>query len=89
MSDRTLVLLFGDVTCDYDAGFQALAARKDSPILTDFFARVAFALRSEIGNLPVSDRENSGLVNFSGFIELLARLRKAKTRHNALEKALT
>lgn len=89
MADRAVVLLFGDVTCDYDAGLQALAARKDSPILIDFFSRVAFALRSEIGNLPISDRQNSGLVNFTSFVELLARLRKAKTRHHALETALT
>jgi UDP-2,3-diacylglucosamine pyrophosphatase LpxH len=89
MSNRNTVLLFGDVTCDYDAGLQALAARKDSPILTDFFARVAFALRSEIGNLSISDRENNGLVKFTGFVELLARLRKVKTRHHALDKALT
>jgi len=89
MADHTAILLFGDVTCDYDAGLQALARCKDSPILTDFFARVAFALRSEIGSLPFSDREHSGLVNFTGFIELLARLRKAKSRHHALDKALT
>jgi naphtho-gamma-pyrone polyketide synthase len=89
MAGRTAVLLFGDVTCDYDAGLKALVARKDSPILTDFFARVAFALRSEIGNLPILDRENSGLIKFTGLVELLARLRKIKTRHHALDKALT
>ena len=87
--DRNAVLLFGDVTGDYTASLQTLAARKDSPILTDFFARTAFALRAEIGKLPLADRESSGFVKFTGFVELLARLRKAKSRHHALDKALT
>lgn len=87
MADKIQVLLFGDVTCDYDAGLRSLVARKDNPVLTSFFERVTFAIRAEIGKLPFSDRD--GFVKFTTFAELLTRLKNAKTRHHALEKALT
>ncbi|KAF2703807.1 putative polyketide synthase [Pleomassaria siparia CBS 279.74] len=89
MADTVTVLLFGDVTCDYDTGLRSLSTRTDNPILSSFFERVAFALRTELGKLPQIQKSDSGFVKFTTFIELLSRLRQTQTPNHALEKALT
>jgi hypothetical protein len=89
MSSHYQVFVFGDLTCDFDAGLQRLAGFKDNPLLTSFFERVAFALRAEIGTLSFHEREREGFVKFTTLVELLAKLRVASSPHPALEKALT
>lgn len=86
---RTQVLFFGDLSSSFDVGLGDLVGRKDNPLLTTFFERATFALREEIGTLSFVQREETSLVRFTSFIELLARLRKSPSPHPALEKALT
>lgn len=86
MSDRSQVILFGDLTSDAIAGLRVLVTIKDNPLLTSFFERVAFVLRAEIGSLPYSQRGD--FVQFINFPELLARAQRLPCLHPALEKAL-
>ena len=89
MANTIQVLLFGDLTYDFNANLSRLAAKKDNALLTDFFERVTFAIRAEIGILPILEREAKGFVKFTSLLELLTRLRDLSAPHPALENALT
>lgn len=87
MTDKTQIILFGDLTCDSVAGLCSLVRIKENALLTSFFERVAFALRTEIGSLPYFQRDSC--VQFNTFAELLRKTQKSTTRpHPAIEKAL-
>jgi hypothetical protein len=89
MIEQSQILLFGDLTSDYDSILTQLAARKDNPLLESFFDQVAFLLRAEIGAVSYRERERLGLVRFTTLVELLATLRNSTSPHPAWEKALT
>lgn len=86
MSNRSQIILFGDLTCDAITGLQTLVTIKDNPLLTSFFERVVFSLRAEIGSLPYAQRGD--FVQFINFPELLARVQRLPCLHPALEKTL-
>ena len=88
MADQLRILVFGDLTFDYEADLRHHVAKKENPLLTTFFEQVAHALRAHIGSLSIRDRGHKGFVKFSTLGELLARLQTTATRHPALEKAL-
>jgi Starter unit:ACP transacylase in aflatoxin biosynthesis len=89
MAEQSQILLFGDLTSDFDSTLSQLAARKDNVLLESFFEQVAFVLRAEIGAVSFRERERLGLARFTTLVELLATLRNSSSPHPALEKALT
>jgi hypothetical protein len=82
----TQVYLFGDQTHDVNAKLRSLLLSKNNPTLTSFFERVYFALRTEIGHLPLRERES--FPRFSSIFDLLSRQRESAL-NPALEGALT
>jgi Starter unit:ACP transacylase in aflatoxin biosynthesis len=89
MAQHSQILLFGDLTSDYDTTLTQLAARKDNVLLESFIEQVAFVLRAEIGAVSFRERERLGVTRFTSIVELLATLRNSSSPHPALEKALT
>jgi len=87
MAHQTLqVYLFGDQTYEINTKLCGLLLSNDNPILISFFERVFFALRTEIGQLPLRERESFPL--FSSISTLLSRQRE-NALNPALEGALT
>ena len=86
MTGPTQVFLFGDQTCNFEAGLRQLVHAKDKQFLISFFETVQHALRTEIGNL--SFRQRQLFPRFTTLVDLLARQRKAET-NPAIEAALT
>ena len=87
MSDEpNQIFLFGDQTNSFDAGIRQLSQHKDNAFLVSFFERCHFALRSEIGRLPASQRD--AFPRFTSILDLLARYKKSGV-NPALEGALT
>ena len=89
MIEQSQILLFGDLTSDYDSILTQLAARKDNPLLESFFDQVALLLRAENGAVPYRERERLGFLQFTSLVELLAALRNSTSPHPAWEQALT
>lgn len=87
--DSCQVLIFGDLTGGSCGGLQSLLVIKEHPLLTSFFERVAFALRSEIGRLNFSQRQEGGWVKFTTLLELVSRVKAVALPHPALEVALS
>ncbi|KAL9126698.1 MAG: hypothetical protein Q9217_004295 [Psora testacea] len=86
MSEPKQILLFGDQTNAFDEGIRKLSQHKDNAFLISFLERCHFALRAEIGKLPVSQRQL--FPRFTSILDLLARYRKSGD-NPALEGALT
>ncbi|KAJ9668079.1 hypothetical protein H2201_001885 [Coniosporium apollinis] len=82
----TKIYLFGDQTHSFDAGLRRLYQQKENGPLTAFFEKVHFALRREIGQLPVAERQ--WFPAFTSVVDLLARHRESGN-NPALEGALT
>jgi Starter unit:ACP transacylase in aflatoxin biosynthesis len=89
MAKQSQILLFGDLTSDFDSTLTQLAAKKGNVLLESFFEQVAFDLRAEIGAVSFNERERLGIGRFTTLMEILATLRKSSSPHPALEKALT
>ena len=86
MGRTTKILLLGDQTNGFDSGLRRLLHVKDNNHLMAFFERVHYALRLEIGHLPITERDS--FPRFTSVIDLLARHREGGT-NPALESALT
>jgi len=86
MARETNVYLFGDQTTSFDTGLRRLLLIKENVILTSFFERVHYALRLEIGELGIFEREL--FPRFTSIGDLLARYRESEN-NPALESALT
>ena len=85
MVHQIQLYLFGDQTYDNNAKLRCLLLSNSDPFLIAFFERAFQALRAEIGQLPLRERE--GFPRFSSFIDLLVRQREAGL-NAAFEKAL-
>ena len=86
MSEPKQILLFGDQTNPFDDGIRKLYMHKENPYLISFLERAFFALRSEVGRLPATKRQQ--FPRFTSTLDLLARYRKSGN-NPALEGALT
>jgi len=86
MARETNVYLFGDQTTSFDTGLRRLLLIKENVILTSFFERVHYALRLEIGELGIFEREL--FPRFTSIGDLLARYRESEN-NPALKSALT
>ena len=86
MSEPKQILLFGDQTNQFDEGIRRLSQHKDNAFLISFLERCHFALRLEIGKLPISQRQL--FPRFTSILDLLARYKKISD-NPALEGALT
>ncbi|OJJ48520.1 hypothetical protein ASPZODRAFT_150731 [Penicilliopsis zonata CBS 506.65] len=86
MGESGCVYLFGDQTGDFDAGLRRLLEAKNNSLLTSFFQRSFFALRTEVTKLPPSQR--AIFPRFTSLVDLLARYRE-NGPNPALESAFT
>lgn len=85
MERSTQLLLFGDQTSSFDSGLRQLLKIKGNGALTAFLERAHFAIRHEVAQLPLSDREL--FPRFTGIMDLLSR---CEEKGNAvLESVLT
>ena len=75
MSQQTRIYLFGDQANDTNAKLHALLNAKGDPILTSFLEQAYDVIRSEIGRLPLHEREV--LPRFYSLADILARQREA------------
>ena len=79
------ILLFGDQTSAFEADLRQLLHVKDNEVLTSFLSKANFALRLEIGKLPISQQEC--FPRFTTLVDLLSRFRESGS-HPALELGL-
>ncbi|EED15770.1 polyketide synthase, putative [Talaromyces stipitatus ATCC 10500] len=86
MSSIYQLYVFGDLNNDFDSSLRALCKSQGNPLLVSFLDRAAFALRAEIGALPLAQR--SVFPSFTTLPELLAKLQSDSVPHPALETAL-
>ena len=86
MSQNTHIYLFGDQTYDINTGLRDLVVLNNDPILSTFFERAYHALRTEVGRLSQTKRQE--FQRFSSLGDLLA-LRRESQLHPALDQALT
>ncbi|KAI9731500.1 MAG: Type I Iterative PKS [Cirrosporium novae-zelandiae] len=87
MAGSVEVFLFGDQTSIFDTGLRQLFQVKGNALLTSFFERVYYILRSEVGRLSAAEREQ--FPRFTSIVDLLARYRESNTSNPAIESALT
>jgi naphtho-gamma-pyrone polyketide synthase len=85
MANSCHIYLFGDQTFDYSKDLHDLVHSNNDPVIVSFFEKVYYALRSEIGSLPQTQRQEFG--RFSNFAELIA-LNTSESLHPALDQAL-
>ncbi|GLA36716.1 type I Iterative Polyketide synthase (PKS) [Aspergillus niger] len=65
------VFIFGDQTVVFESTLHSLLHVKDNAVLTDFFDRIGFQLRRQVGNLPLHQQE--WFPYFTTLIDLLAQ----------------
>jgi len=76
MGKQIQIFLFGDQTHDTNAKLRALLNSKGDPILISFLEQAYDVIRSEVGRLPLQQREV--LPRFHNLADILARQREGK-----------
>jgi hypothetical protein len=74
MGKQIQIFLFGDQTYDTNAKLRALLNSKDDPILISFLEQAYHVIRSEVGRLPLQQRE--ALPRFHNLADILVRQRE-------------
>lgn len=85
MGDQCHIYLFGDQSYDYAKELRDLVRSSTDPLLTAFFEKVYYSLRTEVGDLPQHQRKD--FKRFANFPELAA-LSQTEQLHPSLDQAL-
>lgn len=85
MDSRLSVYVFGDQTDSFESGLVQLLHIKGCEVLSSFFEQTQYALRLEISQLPVSQKE--WFPRFTSIIDLVTG-KSDQGRNPALELAL-
>ena len=75
-SPTRTILVFGDLTCNFQRDLQQLIHIKDNASLADFLNRVSFAFRYEFASLPQLEQE--WLPRFTNLADLLENVNQTE-----------